>query len=95
MQAAQSSLTSSPHEVDARTRTGYEPPWDWKPHQKDGRREEGYEKPWDLKPHHKDSRPSKEYEEPWDHKGPRVESDLMAAKMAKEARVRLNGFQML
>ena len=45
---------------------------------------EGYDRPWDLKPHQKDSRPPNEYEEPWDKKAKDVESEVIAAKIAKE-----------
>lgn len=74
-----------PHELDVRTQTGYEKPWDWKPHLKDGRGPEGYEKPWDWKPHMKDDRPPKEYDEPWDKKAKNIENEVIAAKIAKEA----------
>lgn len=43
----------------------------------------GYEKPWDLKPHQRDDRPPNEYDSAWD--GRNVESDVIAAKLAKEA----------
>lgn len=51
----------------------------------DFRGQEGYDKPWDLKPHMKDGRPPNEYEEPWDTKAKDIETELIAAKIAKEA----------
>ena len=51
----------------------------------DLRGQQGYDKPWDLKPHLKDGRPPNEYEEPWDTKAKDIESELIAAKIAKEA----------
>lgn len=87
-----------PHMKDDRPKKEYEEPWDKKGKSvenevivakiaKEAAKVQQGRTTEDVrgKPHMKDGRPPTEYEEPWDTKAKDIETELIAAKIAKEA----------